>query len=86
MKDPADGAPARYWFPAKTYGWGWGPPATWQGWLVLVSYIVVLTLVSVLLPPPKHVVGFSVGLSVATLLVLVICWLKGEPPRWRWGK
>ena len=86
MNDPADGVPANYWFPAKTYGWGWGPPATWQGWLVLVSYIVALTLISVLFPPPKHVVGFGIGFSVATLLVLVICWLKGEPPRWRWGK
>jgi hypothetical protein len=28
--------PPRYWFPAKTYGWGWGLPSTWEGWLVLV--------------------------------------------------
>ena len=26
----------RYWFPAKRYGWGWGPPQTWQGWVVFV--------------------------------------------------
>jgi hypothetical protein len=37
----------KYWFPAKRYGWGWGIPSSWQGWLVF--------------------------------------WLKGEPPRWRWG-
>jgi hypothetical protein len=30
----------RYWFPAKTYGWGWGLPSTWEGWLVLVGYPV----------------------------------------------
>ena len=24
----------KYWFPAKRYGWGWGMPNTWQGWLV----------------------------------------------------
>ena len=23
-----------YWFAAKTYGWGWGLPTVWQGWLV----------------------------------------------------
>src|SRR6266702_3273794 len=25
----------KYWFPAKRYGYGWGIPTTWQGWLVL---------------------------------------------------
>lgn len=29
--------PPRYWFPAKTYGWGWGMPITWQGWLVFLA-------------------------------------------------
>lgn len=31
----------RYWFPAKKYGWGWGMPATWQGWLVLGAYLAL---------------------------------------------
>ncbi len=26
-----------YWFPAKTYGWGWGLPVTWQGWVVTAA-------------------------------------------------
>lgn len=26
---------ASYWFPAKRYGWGWGLPSSWQGWVVL---------------------------------------------------
>ena len=25
------------WFPAKTFGWGWGVPKTWQGWVALVG-------------------------------------------------
>lgn len=25
----------KIWFPAKRYGWGWGLPVTWQGWVVL---------------------------------------------------
>ncbi len=28
----------KYWFPAKRYGWGWGIPNTWQGWLVLAVF------------------------------------------------
>ena len=26
-----------YWFPAKSYGFGWGLPITWQGWLVFLG-------------------------------------------------
>ena len=29
----------RYWFPVKRYGWGWGPPATWEGWAVLAAFV-----------------------------------------------
>ncbi len=32
----------RVWFPAVRYGWGWGPPVTWQGWLVLAGFLVLL--------------------------------------------
>jgi hypothetical protein len=23
----------KIWFPAKRYGWGWGLPCCWQGWV-----------------------------------------------------
>jgi len=80
------GPPPAYWFPAKTYGWGWGPPLTWQGWATLVAYVAAMTLVSVLWPPPGHTLGFGAGIALATAAMLGICWLKGEPPRWRWGE
>jgi len=75
----------RYWFPAKTFGWGWGPPCTWEGWLVTLAYLVLLPACIKLFPPDKNLPGFlgsSVGLTV---LLIAICWWKGEPPRWRWG-
>jgi hypothetical protein len=28
------------WFPAMQYGIGWGLPVTWQGWVVLLIYIL----------------------------------------------
>ena len=34
--------PNEYWFPAKRYGWGWGLPSRWQGWVVLAIYAVLL--------------------------------------------
>ena len=32
----------RYWFPAKRYGWGWSFPTTWQGWLVMALYLILI--------------------------------------------
>ena len=42
-----------YWFPAKRYGWGWGIPNTWQGWLVLAVFGALLAAGSVVLPPDE---------------------------------
>jgi hypothetical protein len=29
-----------YWFRAQRYGWGWGLPLTWQGWIIVIAYTV----------------------------------------------
>ncbi len=75
----------RYWFPAKRYGWGWGPPTCWQGWVILAGWLVAMVTATILLMP-RHLLAFlSINLVMAVLLML-ICYWKGEPPRWRWGK
>jgi CHASE2 domain-containing sensor protein len=71
-----------YWFPAKRFGWGWGPPRMWQGWAVLAVWTLVLLAGVLLLRPPAARVGFVLAM---TALLSGICYLKGEPPRWRWG-
>ncbi len=75
----------RYWFPAKRYGWGWGPPSTWQGWLVLITWIAVLTLISpwLVVYSPLLFALFVVGMIA---IILAIAYAKGEPPHWRWGE
>jgi len=73
------------WFPAKRYGWGWGLPVAWQGWVVLLVYMVLLYLgVKEYLRAPDLM--FFAYLAVITLGLIVICYKKGEPPRWRWGE
>ena len=77
--------PPKYWFPAKRYGWGWGPPTAWQGWAVLlVFFALVLGGAFALLPSrgPLAFVGYTMVLCV---LLVAVCWVKGERPRWRWG-
>jgi hypothetical protein len=74
-----------YWFPAKRYGWGWGPPVTWQGWAVFAAFLVLVLAGVVAFPPhhsPARFIAYVVILSIA---LTGVCWWKGEPPRWRWG-
>ena len=75
----------QYWFPAKRYGWGWGPPVTWQGWLVLIACLLLLLLGVFLFPPREDLLEFIVFTAVVCAALMAICYLKGEPPGWRWG-
>lgn len=74
----------KYWFPAKRYGWGWGPPVTWQGWVVIVAWLAVL-FGAIPHFMPRRPAAYFVFTVVMVLVLMGICYLKGEPPRWRWG-
>jgi hypothetical protein len=74
----------KYWFPAKRYGWGWGMPSTWQGWLVLAAFVVLVFAGSSLFPPGTELGRYLIYVAVLCGLLVGVCWLKGEPPHWRW--
>ena len=84
MPQPPSPPERQIWFPAKRYGWGWGPPCAWQGWVVLAVWLVLLLPGIFLLP--GHPILFSAHMLVLTAALIAVCWLKGEKPRWRWGK
>jgi hypothetical protein len=75
----------KYWFPAKRYGWGWGLPGTWQGWLVFISYVALVIASIAAFPPTVAPAAFILCNCVLAAAFVAICWLTGEPPRWRWG-
>jgi hypothetical protein len=72
------------WFPAKRYGWGWGAPCTWQGWVVFAVWLGSVCGTAVLLMS-RHFALWMVSLAVLTATLFVVCLIKGETPRWRWG-
>ena len=74
-----------FWFPAKRYGWGWGPPVKWQGWLVIAVYVAAILFICVRFPPNRDIAAFLVLVVLTTLGMVFVCWWKGEPPKWRWG-
>lgn len=74
-----------YWFPAKRYGWGWGLPTAWQGWVVMAVFALLLLVGAVVLLPSRGPGAFVAYSALLSIILVVICWLKGEPTRWRWG-
>jgi sugar phosphate permease len=69
-----------FWFPAKTRGWGWGPPNCWQGWLVICGY-VLMVLAAVRRYSVAHQSARLFATLVALTVVLIgIIALKGERP------
>lgn len=76
--------PSQYWFPAKRYGWGWGPPTSWQGWTVLAVWFAALLVMAFEFLPGRPVT-FQLSAAGLALALILICYVKGEPPSWRWG-
>ena len=76
-----------FWFPAKRYGWGWGLPVRWQGWLVFAAYLALVFAGVFYFRPRQAAPGFMLYVALLTGALIAIEALKGERPvRWRWGK
>jgi hypothetical protein len=84
MRTPSVSSP-KYWFPAKRYGWGWGFPSAWQGRAVLIIYLALGLGGIPLIHAAKGNAIYIAYLSVLTVVLVIICWLTGEPPRSRRG-
>lgn len=81
--------PQGYWFKAKLYGWGW-VPATWQGWAVLLLFVLLMVLDFLRIDAGSHsasdtLVAFVPQTFLLAFLLLLVCYAKGEKPRWQWG-
>ncbi len=76
-----------FWFHAKRYGWGWGMPAKWQGWLVLGAYVGLLYSGGAYFKSKQSVSAFLIYAAVVTVALVIVVARKGEKPlAWRWGK
>ena len=74
------------WFPAKRYGYGWGLPVTWQGWAVLLAYMLLVGLTGfTLTDSPGEVLALIIINVVLIIILFLICMRKGEKAAWRWG-
>lgn len=81
--------PKGYWFKRKLFGWGW-TPVKWQGWLVVLAYIVSLVLIAFRIDSNSHsvsdtLVTFFLPFIITTGILILICYKTGEKPKWMWG-
>ncbi|MEQ1499805.1 MAG: hypothetical protein ABL917_00335 [Parcubacteria group bacterium] len=79
----------KLWFKAKNYGWGWYP-CTWEGWTVILLYVVAIVLHSINIDKfansgSEVVVNFVVPFIINTIFLIIICYARSEKPEWRWG-
>jgi hypothetical protein len=72
-----------YWFPAKRRGWGWGMPRAWQGWAVMGTFAFLLLVGALVLLPKYGSFTFVAYAACLCVGLVVVCWIKGEPPTWR---
>ena len=77
-----------FWFPAKRYGWGWGLPVRWQGWVVLAAYAALLYAgIYYFFDPTTDGLVLAAYIVGLTAVLVAIVAAKGERPlAWRWGK
>jgi hypothetical protein len=70
---------SRYWFAAKRYGWGWGLPLTWEGWMVYIGWIAAFVVGIAALGLRRQPVPHVIFVVAMVGLLLAICYWKGEP-------
>jgi hypothetical protein len=70
------------WFGRKKYGWGWGP-TSWQGWLILAVYVVLVPLIGKFFLPDTARGFYFVAVGVATIALMAIGVMKSGPSQRR---
>ena len=73
----------KFWFHAKLFGFGWGLPASWQGWVVLVLYLALVIATGLLAPAETRLPAI---LALTVMFIVVVVFTGERPAKWRWGK
>lgn len=77
------------WFKSKNYGYGWRP-ATWQGWLILILFLILILANFFRIDAINHSISdllanFIPQTVIMILALALISSITGEKAHWRWG-
>lgn len=80
----------KIWFKRKSYGWGW-TPSVWQGWTIFALWVAFLVWQFRQIDALSHsasdtLIGMTIPFIASTIVLIGICYWKGESPRWQWGE
>jgi hypothetical protein len=67
-----------YWFRRKRFGLGWGLPCSWQGWVFFIIWLAAVAF-AILHFMPQSPLMFTAALSLLTVILVAVCYIKGEP-------
>ena len=78
----------KLWFRAKKFGWGWYPVSI-EGWLITVLYVIAILQYAINADKTAHsasdaLISISIPFIVTTVFLLIICYARGEKPKWNW--
>ena len=73
------------WFAERRYGYGSGPPITWQGWALTIGFVAIVIVLSMVFG--KHPLKLCASLALPTILFIFINARTTRGGwRWRWGE
>ena len=72
------------WFSAKRYGYGTALPISWQGWLVMAIYFVVV-IGGAFLFAKRPVILLSIIFPATVIFLVIAARTTKGGMRWRWG-
>lgn len=80
----------KYWFKRRRYGYGW-TPVTWQGWTVVISWLLFIIVMSIVVlddaeETPEVIWSYLALVALSIVPLILLSYLKGPSPKWRWGK
>ena len=75
----------KYWFKPKMFGYG-STPITWEGWALVIVFIIYLLAISQLLKE-KHIVIYFVYFIIGIIAIFVVSKNRTkEEWDWNWGR
>ncbi len=80
----------RPWFGKRRYGYGWGLPQKWQGWVTLLIWTMLVIASTKMLPKDKtapltDALPWFSTLLILIVLLFVVCYKTSGKPEWHWG-
>lgn len=73
------------WFAAKRYGYGAGPPISWQGWAITLGFLAI-AFAAAFFFAARPIVLFAILIPATAVLMVVAAKTTRGGWRWRWGE